>query len=369
LLVANKFQTGFDQPLLCGMYVDKRLGGIQAVQTLSRLNRKAPGKTTTYVLDFVNKPDEVLEAFKTYHTTAHLAGVTDPNLIFDLRAKLDTAGFYDDFEVDRVVAVQLNTQSKQGELVAALEPVADRLLKRFTAAKLRHVAATESGDETAAATAKDEMDALRLFKADAESYVRLYTFLSQIFNYGNTAVEKRWIFFRCLLPLLEFGRERQTVDLSKVALTHHNLKNRGKQNLPLALGDVPGLKPIDAAGSGSVQEREKALLSEIIERVNDLFEGELSEQDKLVYVNNVLLGKLLESEKLQQQACNNSKEQFAASPDLNRELVNAIMGALDAHTAMSTQALNSPTIQAGLKAILLNYAGLWEALRRSSAGR
>jgi len=213
------------------------------------------------------------------------------------------------------------------------------------------------------------MDALRLFKADAESYVRLYTFLSQIFNYGNTAVEKRWIFFRCLLPLLEFGRERQTVDLSKVALTHHNLKNRGKQNLPLALGDVPGLKPIDAAGSGSVQEREKALLSEIIERVNDLFEGELSEQDKLVYVNNVLLGKLLESEKLQQQACNNSKEQFAASPDLNRELVNAIMGALDAHTAMSTQALNSPTIQAGLKAILLNYAGLWEALRRSSAGR
>ena len=80
-----------------------------------------------------------------------------------------------------------------------------------------------------------------------------------------------------------------------------------------------------------------------------------------------LLGRLLESEKLRQQACNNSKEQFAASPDLNRELVNAIMGALDAHTAMSTQALNSPAIQAGLKAILLNYAGLWEALRR--AGR
>jgi type I restriction enzyme R subunit len=367
LLVANKFQTGFDQPLLCGMYVDKRLAGIQAVQTLSRLNRKATGKTTTYVLDFVNKPDEVLEAFKTYHTTAHLTGVTDPNLIFDLRAKLDTAGFYDDFEVDRVVAVQLNAQSKQGELVAALEPVADRLLKRFASAKVRHVAATESGDESAAATAKDEMDALHLFKADAESYVRLYTFLSQIFNYGNTAVEKRWIFVRLLLPLLEFGRERQTVDLSKVALTHHNLKNRGKQNMPLAPGDAPGLKPIDAAGSGSVQEREKALLSEIIERVNDLFEGELSEQDKLVYVNNVLLGKLLESEKLQQQACNNSKEQFSASPDLNRELVNAIMGALDAHTAMSTQALNSPAIQAGLKAILLNYAGLWEALRR--AGR
>jgi len=107
--VANKFQTGFDQPLLCGMYVDKRLAGIQAVQTLSRLNRAHPGKDTTYVLDFVNEPDEVLAAFKTYHTTAELAATTDPNLVFNLRAKLDAAGHYDDFEVERVVAVLLWT--------------------------------------------------------------------------------------------------------------------------------------------------------------------------------------------------------------------------------------------------------------------
>jgi type I restriction enzyme R subunit len=89
LLVANKFQTGFDQPLLCGMYVDKRLAGIQAVQTLSRLNRAHPGKDTTYVLDFVNEAAEVLAAFKTYHETAELSATTDPNLVFDLRAKLD----------------------------------------------------------------------------------------------------------------------------------------------------------------------------------------------------------------------------------------------------------------------------------------
>ncbi|HRQ91135.1 MAG TPA: hypothetical protein PLA50_20255, partial [Bacteroidia bacterium] len=81
LLVANKFQTGFDQPLLCGMYVDKRLAGIQAVQTLSRLNRCHPGKDTTYVVDFVNEPADVLEAFKTYHTTAALSTTTDPNLV------------------------------------------------------------------------------------------------------------------------------------------------------------------------------------------------------------------------------------------------------------------------------------------------
>lgn len=93
LLVANKFQTGFDQPLLCGMYVDKRLAGIQAVQTLSRLNRAYNGthglKDTTYILDFVNDPDEILAAFQTYYETAELAGVTDPHLVYELRAKLD----------------------------------------------------------------------------------------------------------------------------------------------------------------------------------------------------------------------------------------------------------------------------------------
>ncbi len=129
LLVANKFQTGFDQPLLCGMYVDKRLAGIQAVQTLSRLNRAYPGKETTYILDFVNQPDEVLTAFKTYHTTAQLTATTDPKIIFNLRSKLDASGCYDEFEVDRVVAVQFNPTAKQGELVAALGPVADRLTK------------------------------------------------------------------------------------------------------------------------------------------------------------------------------------------------------------------------------------------------
>lgn len=137
LLVANKFQTGFDQPLLCGMYVDKRLAGIQAVQTLSRLNRAYNGshglKDTTYILDFVNNPDEVLAAFQTYYETAELAGVTDPHLIYDLRAKLDGSGHYDEYEVDRVAVVELNPNASQSMLVAAIEPVADRLLKRYRA--------------------------------------------------------------------------------------------------------------------------------------------------------------------------------------------------------------------------------------------
>lgn len=366
LLVANKFQTGFDQPLLCGMYVDKRLAGIQAVQTLSRLNRAHPGKDTTYVLDFVNDTEEVLAAFKTYHTTAELSATTDPNLVFNLRAKLDSAGHYDDFEVERVVTVELNPNAKQSELISALDPVQDRIVKRYKAASAALQVARDKKNVKAAKEAQDELDALVLFKADMGAYLRLYTFLSQIFDYGNTAIEKRAIFYKRLLPLLEFGREREGIDLSKVVLTHHDLKNLGKKAMPLSAGETPKLDPITAAGSGSIQEKEKAFLKAIIEKVNDLFAGDLSDQDKLVYVNNVIKGKLLESEKLQKQATNNTKEQFANSPDLKTELLNAIMGALDAHTLMSTQALNSISVQGGLKDILLNHAGLYETLREQA---
>ena len=363
LLVANKFQTGFDQPLLCGMYVDKRLAGIQAVQTLSRLNRAHPGKDTTYVLDFVNDPEEVLASFKAYHTTAELSATTDPHLVFNLRAKLDGAGHYDDFEIDRVVAVELKPGAKQSELLTALEPVVDRLLKRYQAAQTALKVAKDANDELAAKPAQDELNALILFKTDLGAFIRLYTFLSQIFDYGNTALEKRAIFYRRLLPLLEFGREREGIDLSKVVLTHHHLRNLGKRPMPLYAGETPKLEPITEAGSGLLHEKEKAHLEEIIEKLNELFGADTTEQDQLVYVNQVIKGKLLESERLRQQAANNTKEQFANSPDLKTELLNAIMGALDAHTALSTKALNSATVQSGMKDILLNHSALWETLR------
>ena len=363
LLVANKFQTGFDQPLLCGMYVDKRLAGIQAVQTLSRLNRAHPGKDTTYVVDFVNDTEDVLAAFKTYYSTVAISATTDPNLVYNLRAKLDAAGHYDAFEVERVVEVELKSGARQSELVAAVEPVRDRLMKRYKMAQDALRAAREKNDETAATAANDDVNALILFKSDMVAFVRLYTFLSQIFDYGNTDIEKRAIFFRRLLPLIEFGREREGIDLSKVVLTHHNLRSLGPRPMPLHEGETPKLEPITEAGSGSVQEKEKARLREIIEKVNGLFDGELTDDDKLVYVNSVIKGKLLESQTLQQQAASNTKEQFANSPDLKAELLNAIMGALDAHTTMSTQALNSAAVRDGMKDILLNHAALWETLR------
>ncbi|MDT3672346.1 MAG: type I restriction endonuclease [Aromatoleum sp.] len=366
LLVANKFQTGFDEPLLCGMYVDKRLAGIQAVQTLSRLNRAFPGKDATYVVDFVNDADEILAAFKQYHTTAELAGVSDPELIYTLRAKLDGQGFYDGFEVERVAEVATRGRS-QSELDRALVPVADRLLKRFAAAQTR-LGAAEEGSEAARA-AKQEIDALSLFKRDIGTYFRVYGFLSQIFNYGNTDIEKRAIFFRLLHKLLDFGRETETVDLSSLALTHYTVKNLGARRLVLSDpgdGDYK-LKPT-APGGGEVRDKEKAALDEIIARVNELFVGDLTEGDKLLYVNNAIKGKLLECEVLIEQAVNNTKEQFGNSPDLDARILDAVMDALSAFTSMSKQALESEKIRADIKSILLGPGKLYETLR-AQAGK
>ncbi|WP_059410994.1 type I restriction endonuclease subunit R [Cupriavidus basilensis] len=363
LLVANKFQTGFDQPLLCGMYVDKMLGGIQAVQTLSRLNRAHPGKDTTYILDFVNEAGDILKAFKTYYETAELEATTDPHHVYDLRAKLDAAGYYDDFEVDRVAKVELDPKGTQAQLSTAIAPVADRLLKRYKAAQEDKAAAEAKQEDKAVHAAKDTLDALVLFKNDTGAFVRLYAFLSQIFDYGNTDIEKRFLFYKRLIPLLEFGRERDTVDLSKVVLTHHSLRNTGRQPLSLNHGEAPKLPPMDAVGSGAVQDKQKAFLDEVIQKVNGLFEGDLTDDDQLVYVNGVLKGKLLENETLVQQAMSNSKEQFANSPDLKNALMHAIMDALDAHNAMSTQALGSERVREGLKDVLLGPAQLYESLR------
>ena len=363
LLVANKFQTGFDQPLLCGMYVDKRLAGIQAVQTLSRLNRAHPGKDTTYILDFVNEPEDILAAFKTYYNTAELEANTDPHLVLDLRAKLDASGYYDSFEVDRVAEVETNPKATQAQLSTAIAPVADRLLKRYKAAQQDKATAAANHDDKAAQAAKDTMEALTLFKGDMGAFTRLYAFLSQIFDYGNTDIEKRYVFFKRLIPLLEFGRERETVDLSKVVLTHHTLRDKGKQALDLKQGETQKLQPMSETGSGAVQDKEKAFLDEIIQKVNGLFEGELSDNDQLVYVNGVLKGKLLENETLVQQAGSNSKQQFEDSPDFDSAFMNAIMDALEAHQSMSTQALASERVRKGLKNILLGPAGLYEALR------
>lgn len=365
LIVANKFQTGFDQPLLCGMYIDRRLAGIQAVQTLSRLNRAWQAgdvvKDTTYILDFANSADDILAAFKTYYTTAELEAVTDPDQVLDLRAKLDALGYYDDFEVDRVVRAELDPKTSHAMLSAAIEPVADRLLKAFRASRSAEAQAIAEGDANAAVAAKQEQDALIVFRSNMGAFLRLYAFLSQIFDYGSTAIEARSVFFRRLIPLLEFGREREGVDLSKVFLTHHKLTAKATKTLSLG-EDGEKLKPMTEAGTGSVQDKEKALLSQIVDKLNDLFTGDLTDNDQLSYALTVK-NKMLEDSTLIQQANSNLKKQFANSPTLMKSLIDAIIDAHDAHSEMSRQALSSEVIRQGLKDVLMGPGQLYEALQ------
>ena len=262
-----------------------------------------------------------------------------------------------------MVAVELNPIAKQSELVAALTPVQDRIMKRYKAARDALRAATARQDDKATKAAQDELDALALFKGDMGAYLRLYTFLSQVFDYGNTAIEKRAIFYKRLLPLLEFGREREGIDLSKLVLIRHHLTDKGLRALPLGAGETPKLAPITDAGSGMVQEQEKVYMAELIEKLNELFGSDTTEQDQLSYVNGTIFGKVVASNTLKQQAANNTKEQFANSPDLKNELQNAIIESYDAHTSMSTQALNSPMVLRGILDILMNHTHLYEALR------
>lgn len=157
--------------------------------------------------------------------------------------------------------------------------------------------------------------------------------------------------------------KRKGVDLSQVRLTHHSLKDQGRRDLVFPEGEAPKLPGVSESGSGSVQEKEKALLAEIIAKVNDLFEGDLTDDDQLVYVNNVLKGKLLESNELVVQAQNNTKAQFANSPTLTTAIMDAVMDALTAHSSMSRQALDSERVREGLKDVLLGPGQLYEALR------
>ncbi len=367
LLVANKFQTGFDQPLLCAMYVDRRLGGIQAVQTLSRLNRAYPGKDTTFVVDFVNEGEEILAAFRQYHTTAELGGVSDPNVVLDLRNKLDAQRCYDWPEVERVVRAVLNPRAKQADLDAAIGPVSNRLLTRFKLAQQQ--ARAEPEGTAAQQDGKDETEALLLFKRDLGSFVRAYEFLGQMFDYGNTDYEKLYLFAKLLLPLLDYGRERDGIDLSALKLTHHRMRELGQQKLNLGGGDpAEPLTPLTESGSGSIQDKQKLRWAEIIQAINKLFEGDVTDGDAVTYVDSVIKGKLLESPMLRDQASANTKEQFSNSPTLQSELTGAIIDAMAAHQTMSTQALGSEIVRAGILSALMGPGLLWERLREGGTG-
>lgn len=320
LIVANKYQTGFDQPLLCAMYVDKRLEGVTAVQTLSRLNRTytAGGKDTTYVLDFVNNPNDILESFLPYYKAASITESTDPDIVHDLRHKLAAAGIYTDAEVEAFTTAYL--AGKHGAISAPLKSAAARFNEAYQSA-------LASGDKAA-------VDQLDLFRKDVGSFVRLYDFLSQIVNYEDSGLEKRSLFLRLLAKRLERPESAGIIDLSTVELTHIKHARSGDQALDLAGGDVVPLKPVSASGSGQARDPHMVRLEEVLAKINELFAGEdFTPAQQQSWVDG-LVTVLGEDQTIQEQAAANGTKQFVESPDLADAVTDAVLGTQTSHNKM-----------------------------------
>ena len=327
LLVANKYQTGFDQPLLQAMYVDKRLSGVMAVQTLSRLNRMAPGKEDPFVLDFVNKPEEILASFKPYYRTAELEDVTDPNIVHELQAKLDKAKVYFPTEVEQFAEAFFDPKRKQANLHFFLKPARDRFFDL---------------DE-------EEQDQ---FRKDLGTFLRMYDFLSQIIPYDDADLERRYVFGKNLMPrIAERSSSSSILELdSDVQLTHYRIQKLGEQSLDLGTGELVKLKPASDAGSGKSQTDEQAKLAEIVGKMNDLFAGDLTEADLVGYVTTIK-GKLLESKTLAEQAVSNTEQQFAMG-DFKDVMMDIIIDGQDGHNKIATQLLSDERIFAAMQGMM-----------------
>ncbi|ABM61927.1 type I restriction endonuclease subunit R [Halorhodospira halophila] len=304
MIVANKYQTGFDQPKLCAMYVDKKLQGVDCVQTLSRLNRIFPGKET-FVLDFVNDAEEILAAFRPYYNKAELADVSDANVVFDLQRTLDAAGVYHWEEVEQFARAFFDPKAKNAQLSTACQPAKERFTQRYKAAQEQRQAwqeakrqAERNGDEAGVSRAEHEikeadeaLDELDLFRKNLQSFVRSYEFLSQIVDYDDVELEQLCVYAKHLHPLLRVDRlDEEAIDLSELALTHYRLTKHQEQRLQLEARDEAGdynLQPVSEVGSGKPHAPEKKPLAEIIERLNDLFGAEVDEQDKLNFAQGV----------------------------------------------------------------------------------
>ena len=255
LVCADKFQTGYDEPLLHTMYVDKTLSGIKAVQTLSRLNRAHPKKHDVFVLDFLNDAETIRDAFADFYRATILAGETDPDKLHDLQADLDAAHVYSPEQVDDLVERYLGG-AERDEL--------DRILDVCAAVYVHEL------DEDS------QVD----FKGKAKAFVRTYGFLSCLLPYTNAAWEKRSIFLNFLTPKLPAPKEE---DLSKgvldaIDMDSYRVEKRAVQKILLADEDAD-IKPVPASGGGHAPEPELDRLSNILQAFNDLF-GDIAWEDR-----------------------------------------------------------------------------------------
>jgi len=265
LLVANKYQTGFDQPKLMAMYVDKRLDGVQAVQTLSRLNRMLPGKEAPFVLDFVNEADDIYRAFKPYYDATSLQETSDPALLEQVKHDLDSMQVYYWNEVEAFARIFYRSPNKQNpadhaHLQRHLQPAVDRF-KAISDEEQRSV-----------------------FRDKLSGYVNVYAFLSQIMPYADPDLEMLYSFGRLLLPHLPLDSDNTHVKLGdEVDLQYYRLQRvfSGAIDLADEHGEYTVKSPTDVGTSKTKDE--KAPLSEIIELLNNRFGTNFTEEDRLFF--------------------------------------------------------------------------------------
>lgn len=320
MLVANKFQTGFDQPLLVAMYVDKKLSGVTAVQTLSRLNRTATGKDFTCVLDFVNDPEVIRESFEPYFRDARLSDVSDPNVVVDLRAKLDAYGVWEWHEVEAAASAQLLAKGNNAYF-AAIEPGRSRFVARLQAAL---------SDRDA-----EEAERLYLFRSDLTAYVNAYDFLSQVINFESTDLEKLSIYSRGLARLIREENMRVPIDLAGVQLVSYSIKKLPDAALGLE-GDVE-LDPQTETGTKAPKDPDLVLLEEAVEQLNQLFDSTDFTDADFVGMATHVAGKVRENDQIREQRAANSEKQFLASPDLATAVVTAIIAARENNGKMADE--------------------------------
>ena len=264
LIVANKFQTGFDQPLLHTMYVDKKLGGVNAVQTLSRLNRTLPPeKKGTMVLDFANESDEIKAAFEPYYETTLLSEATDPNLLYELQTRLGAFPVYGAADVEAFAKAYFDPKATQDRLYAVLAPVVERF---------------------GALSEEEQHD----FRGQVTDYVRLYAFLAQVLTFADADLEKLYVFARHLRRLLPADREELPREVQQnIDMESYRIQQTGSGKI--ALERRPGvLEPVSTKQGHGVTPEELETLSRIIAELNERFGLNLGPEHR------VTLGQMME---------------------------------------------------------------------------
>lgn len=281
LIVANKFQAGFDQPFLHTMYVDKKLGGVMAVQTLSRLNRTAKGKEDTMVLDFANHEEEIQKAFQPYYDKVILTKATDPNKLYDLERNLLDFGIFAKNDVENFAKMFFKRGATQEKLHPLLDPIVSEYVSREK---------------------KEKID----FRDQLKNYVHMYAFLSQIVSFKDVNLEKLYAFLRMLGRKLPAEKERLPVEITdNVNMDTYRIQQISSGNIELEK-KTGELKPIEGLGTGKGAGEEKEFLSRIIDEVNERFGTDFTEGDKVFFAE--LQTRLAGNETLSQSAKTNTKD-------------------------------------------------------------